>query len=124
MCYQYTHYLYQHSVKKIGVFRMMKKLIVLSCLMSVLATQSFAATATFKVLKNDPREYGEESVQIQTNKGRLAIYAVNMSPQMYRTFAALKKNQCVSIRIDGKFEKHDGYYSLDDVKQAKKVKCA
>lgn len=101
----------------------MKKLMILAGVLSVLSVQSFAATATFKVLKNDPSEYGEESIQMQTNKGHLSIYSVYMTPKMYRVFTSLKKNQCVSIRIKGKFEKYEGSYSLDDVQKAKKVKC-
>ena len=101
----------------------MKKLILCGCLLSAFSMQSFAATSTFKVVKNDHQRYTEESIRMQTNKGPLIIYSVNMTPKMYRVFANLKKNQCVSVTISSKFEKHEGEYVLDDVTKAKKVKC-
>lgn len=99
---------------------MKKILLPLLCLVS---TTAFSATTTFKVTQNNPNHYGEESIQIKTTKGNLAIYSINLSESKQKTLMALKKGDCVAISTPYKLEKSDSYYAIDEINSVKKVTC-
>ena len=102
----------------------MKKYSILAIIFVFFSSQSFAETATFKVLKNDPRKYTEESVRLKTTKGDILVYSVYMSPKNYRVFKSLKKDQCFAMTINGKFKKYDNTYAVGQLKNIKNVKCS
>ena len=45
----------------------------IAALLCFTSASAFAATTTFKVVQNNPNNYGEESIQLKTDKGSLAI---------------------------------------------------
>ena len=99
----------------------MKKIAIsFLCFISV---SSYAANTTFKVTSNNPNDYGEESFQIKTTKGQLAIYSMNLSLAQDRVLSSLKKGDCVLISTPEKLEKSDGYYFIDQINSVKKVAC-
>ena len=100
----------------------MKKIAVL--FLSFISVSAFAATTTFKVVQNNPDNYGEESIQIKTDKGQLAIYAVNLKLSHTKILTSLKKGECVSITTPDQLIKYDGYYSVDQINSVKKVACS
>ena len=92
-------------------------------LLCCVSFSSFAATSTFKVIKNDYKDYGEESIQMKTDKGNLSIYASNLPASTYKTLASFKKGQCFSMSSPNDFIKSEGYISVDSIKAVKKVAC-
>lgn len=96
----------------------------IAALLCFTSASTFAATTTFKVVKNNPNNYGEESIQIKTDKGSLAIYAVNLDGSKIKTLTSLKKGECVSFSTPSKLVNSDGYYSIDEINSVKKIACS
>lgn len=92
-------------------------------LLFLVSANTFAATQTFKVTDNNPNNYGEESIQIKTTKGNLAIYSINLDSSKYKLLRSLKKGDCVTILTPYKLEKYENYYSIDQITSVKKVNC-
>lgn len=101
----------------------MKNKMILLTVLGLLSTPAFAETAIFKVLKNDPKNYTEESVRMKTTQGELIIYSVNMIPKHFLIFKYLKKGQCFTLTTDGKLKKINGQYSIQNFKSIKNSTC-
>ncbi len=68
--------------------------------------------------------YGEESVQLPTDKGNVSIYAGSISGKGQKQLDALKKGQCIQISAgDTTFAKSHGFISIDDFRSVKVVDC-
>ena len=52
---------------------------------------------TFKVLRNDPADYGDESYQIKTDQGNLSIYSLNINKQQAQLLASVKSGECLTL---------------------------
>lgn len=100
----------------------MKRLIV-SFLLIFISAYAIADTQVFKILENDPNAYSEEFFILKTNKGNLGIY-MEMTEDKSDLFLNLKKGDCISLTVDGKLEKNDGDYFIENVKKVRKVQCA
>lgn len=92
-------------------------------LLFFVSVNAFAATQTFKVTDNNPNNYGEESIQIKTTKGNLAIYSGSLDNSKSKLLTSLKKGDCVTLVTPYKIEKYENYYSIDEVTSVKKVVC-
>ena len=100
----------------------MKKIAVL--FLSFISASAFAATSTFKVVQNNPNNYGEASIQFEMGREELAVYAVNLDGSHTKILTSLKKGECVSITTPDQLIKYDGYYSVDQINSVKKVACS
>lgn len=80
-------------------------------------------TMHFKVLKNDVNDYGEESIQMETNDGNLAIYAVNLSNEILDVLLAARAGNCMAITSPSPIEAYSGFYSIDQVDNALIYPC-
>ena len=101
----------------------MKQWFCMGSILLMLNSQTNAGIGKFRILKNDPKQYTEESIRLDTNKGKLIIYSVNLPKPTYQKLANLKKNQCISLTIPDQFQKYNGTYSIDNLKRLKIVKC-
>ena len=59
----------------------MKKWFCVASVLMILSAQANAAIGQFRILKNDPKQYTEESIRLETNKGKLVIYSVNLTKE-------------------------------------------
>lgn len=85
-------------------------------------SNAYAASMTVKAKKSV--EYGEESVQLATNKGLVSIYAINLTKQHIKSLEKIKKGDCIQIVAkDSHLENSDGIIAIMEFKNAKKVAC-
>ncbi len=83
---------------------------------------AYAATLNVKMKKNT--QWGEESVQLATDKGLISIYALELTKKQANELNTLKKGSCVQIKAkDQTLEKSDGVISIMEFESAKTVKC-
>ncbi|WP_227519144.1 hypothetical protein [Acinetobacter sp. WCHA29] len=69
-------------------------------------------------------QWGEESVQLATDKGLISIYALSLTKKQANHLDTLKKGSCVHIKAkDQTLEKYDGVISIMEFESAKTVKC-
>ena len=119
---QHEKLFFKLKMNKLAGMKMKKWFCVASVLM-ILSAQANAAIGQFRILKNDSKQYTEESIRLETNKGKLVIYSVNLTKETYRKLSNLKKNQCISLTVPDQFHKHNGVYSIDNLKRLKIVNC-
>ncbi len=83
-----------------------------------------AGAKIFKVIENNPDNYGEESYQIKTTDGQLSIYTLNMSKQNAEALSAVQKGECLMLKThSGDMQAEDGYISIQDLQQATLSPC-
>lgn len=64
---------------------------------------------TFKVLRNNPDDYGQESYQIKTNEGNLSIYSLNLNHAQGKQLSSVKAGECLTLSSQS-----DNFIPVDD----------
>lgn len=79
---------------------------------------------TFKVLKNNPDDYSEESYQIKTSEGNLSIYSLNLNAQQGKQLASVKAGECLTLSSQSdNFIPIEGYISVMELGEIKIHPC-
>lgn len=101
----------------------MMKFLKIACAVYLLSIcQAQAASITVKAYETPSAT--EDGIHLKTNKGHIAIYAVNLSEKQLKSLGAIKKNDCVLITAkDESLASSDGVISVSDFTSATKVAC-
>ncbi|QOW50010.1 MULTISPECIES: hypothetical protein [unclassified Acinetobacter] len=88
-------------------------------------TQNFDQTRrTFKVLRNNNEDYGDESYQIKTDAGTLSIYSMNLNPQQGQLLSSVKFGECLTLSSQSdNLIAVDGYISVMELGDIKIHPC-
>ncbi|UIJ74606.1 MULTISPECIES: hypothetical protein [unclassified Acinetobacter] len=88
-------------------------------------TQNFDQTRrTFKVLRNNNEDYGDESYQIKTDAGTLSIYSMNLNPQQGQLLSSVKSGECLTLSSQSdNLIAVDGYISVMELGDIKIHPC-
>ncbi|WP_374664984.1 hypothetical protein [Acinetobacter sp.] len=88
------------------------------------AAQRKANSKVFKVLDNNPDNYGEESYQIQTTEGQLSIYTLNLSRHNAAALSEVKAGDCLKLTLQsGTFQAMQGFIAIDELQNASIQAC-
>lgn len=101
----------------------MHKQISLFLATAFISCASYANAMVFNITKNSVADYGEESIQMQTSQGSLAIYAINLTDDQGITLVNAQAGQCLSITSPSDITKYDDYYSIDQIDDVAIVPC-
>ncbi|OTG82763.1 hypothetical protein B9T33_04745 [Acinetobacter sp. ANC 5054] len=82
------------------------------------------AQHTFKVLRNNPEDYGQESYQIKTNEGNLSIYSLNLNHAQGKLLSSVKAGECLTLSSQSdNFIPVDGYISVMELGEIRIHPC-
>lgn len=99
------------------------KFLSIALTMSLLSiSNAYAANITVKA--KQPPVFTEEGIHLKTNKGHIAIYAINLTTKQLKSLKTIKKNDCVLITAkDNTLSSNDGVISIGEFTHAKKIAC-
>lgn len=91
--------------------------LISTCLIALVANAANAEihSQSFKVTENDVANYGEESVQLDTEQGYVSIYAINLSNEILDVLLAAKAGNCITIESKTPITRDGKLYSIDQI---------
>ena len=94
------------------------------CLVIATLSISNVYAASITVKAKESVEFGDESVQLSSNKGLISIYAINLVQKDFKKLDKIKKGDCIQIIAkDTNLDSSEGVIAIMEFKDVKKVSC-